>query len=1095
MSLRYLLLYLSLTLCWLGSTASASAELIEEGLEPEADKDTDTQSEPQEGDDFAEGVYQANLEDDSADVFTGHADNASSVSPLKDGFADESSEMPLAHSVTLPQWEIPAASEDVQIPGLAVLELEAPDLERVDIERTDLKRADLEISTPEILTPEILDPEISNPEILSLETDELETKEDDIEARLAPALDQTLPLVASELVLSEFTVFPVGIDVGDRNVLPTTLIKGSEGGSIAFEEWLIPFDSVTQALGIHRTVLEGGEWELRSAGFTIRLNPTSLQTDRDLGLVLSVAQVQTLLGVPAQFDQLDYAIRFTPTWSSRDRAATPSERPIVTEGLPAIAPAQLGVSGVAQTLRVAGQSGRDVQTQGNFSSLGTAFGGSWYLRTEQSDIGDLSSWRLREFQYLRQNEATDVALGSQPTFWSAPSGQSRDYWGATYVRRWGFEPPEERSTGGFNPSRRLQAAAVGRTVVGEAAPGTLAQLTSGLQNTVVDEILVDSSGVYRFENVVNSRGGGRYQVLLYPNGQLTALPEVRSASFSALPGQLPKGSSAVVVSGGFTRQTSHFGSTPISRSDDGSLGNGSLGNGSLGNGSSGNSFLGDFSDFRGGVYYQRGLTESFTAGIGLVQDNNPQALAEAFYAPSNLPLKIAVSALSDLRTAEISVAADVQYRPSRDVYMNFNSDRFSQRFSTEWRVAKGLTLLARGNTRDDAIAGGARFAMNNRDFYMLGNATIDTRSRLRWNLSSRKGALGLRHFGNETTTQSEVFYNLSGNYAYGDGHGLLLNYDTHSLNGSDSQFGTVSWRYRSARRASDGRPVWDAQLGYGTGSSGSGIVASLSTAVLPGIEMQARYRSASAFSDQDTFQIEFRPRLNFQGGISPASQYQDRLRTQGGMMLQPFLDANNNGIRDRGESVVRENLDLLLSVNYEDLSQYRPDIRREGAFITLPPNMYRVDVDPAGYPLDWQASETAYAVDTTAGQYTPVEIPLTRAYAIIGTVMNEAEDALAGQRVEAVEIDSERRQLSITNAAGVFYLERLPAGRYRFEVDGRTVTDEPVTLDESAEAFREIDFYIFPDSVRTQQDSPAALPEASSSEDVPDIVQQRALVI
>ncbi len=854
------------------------------------------------------------------------------------------------------------------------------------------------------------------------------------------------------------TVFPVGLNVGDRNIVSTTLIKGTETGeAIAFSRWLIPFDSVTQALSITVETLGSGDWELRSPGFTIRLSPESLQTDSSLGLVLSIQQIETLLGVPAQFDQLDYAVRFDPPWLGARRSTQQTiARPIITEGLPTVYPDPLSISGISQTVKVAGSSDGETTTQGSISGLGSALGGSWYARAQQPSVTDADSWWLSELQYLRQSEATDIALGSQPTFWRSQNkreGTTGGYWGATYVQRWGFEPATVRGTGGFSPRQRLQAAEVGRTIAGIADPGTLVQLTQGLQNSVVDEVLVDSSGLYRFEAVLSGRGGG-YQVLLYPNGQLTALPETRTAQFSALPGQLPAGASALLVSAGVNRQAA-------------------------------DSFLRDFSDFQGGVAYQRGVSEDLTVGVGFVQAQNPQAVTEAFFAPSGLPLKVAVSALTDLKTAAVDVTADVQYRPSNKVYMGFNSDRFSQRFNAEWRVTKGLTLLARGNTRDESVAGGARFSVSNRSFFLLGNATLDTKSRLRWNLNSRLGPMGLRHFGNENTTQSELFYSLSDNYAYGDGHGVLLNYETRNLNRTFNQLGTASWRYLSAQRTGDGRHLWDAQVGYGVGSEGSGVVATVSTAILPGVEVQARYQGVSAVSDRNTFQLEFRPRLSFSGGLNSGlngriradNQHQDRLRTQGGLLLQPFFDENGNGVKDKSEQLYRDNLDLLLSVNYEDLRQYRADIRSEGAFLTLPPDIYRVDLDPAGYPLNWQTTEKAYAVSTQAGQYTSVEIPLTRAYTLIGTVTNSDGKALAGQRVESISAASGQRQLSVTNAAGIFYLDNLSQGTHRFEMGGEAIEGAELTLTPQVEGLQEINFQVMPEGIRREVVIPKPKPE------------------
>ena len=1036
MSLRHYLLRLGLCLCWLSAASAALA--TEPAPQPTAPDDVD----PVDRESF--GNEQASSDSEESDA---------SFSVIESSI--QAPELQTLDPNTVDRLDEPTFTTDFIASPLPTSPLPTSPLPTSPLPASPLPTSLSSISPlQEGLANDSLEQTATLPQWVEAETAE----------------EATFPTLALE---EAFTVFPVGINVGDRNILPTALIKGSETSSVAFEQWLIPFDSVTQALSIAVTVLDSGKWELRSPSLIIRLSPEDLQTDSDLGLVLSIAQIQTLLGVSAQFEQLDYAIRFEPPINASGQRYSQSEKLLLTEGLPLISPAPLGISGISQATRIAGRSNRETDIQSDFSAVGTVAGGSWYARTEQPEIGDLGSWRLSEFQYLRQREETDLALGSQPTFWPSQSRESRDYWGATYVQRWGFSPAEDRGRNGFDPQRRLQAKAVGRTVSGEAEPGTLVRLTQGIRETILDEVLVDSSGIYRFENVASNRGTGRYQVLLYPNGQLTALPEVRTASFSSLPGQLPAGASALIVTGGVGRETDGFSSRSNDRSSNRS------------NGNSASNWLGDFGDFRGGVAYQRGLTESLTVGAGFIQDENPHILAEAFYAPDGLPLKMAVSTLSDLKTSKVSVNANVQYRPSKEVYMTFNSDRLSQRFSSEWKVRKGLTLLAQGDTRDKALTGGAKFHMNEGDFFLFGNATFDTKSRLRWGLNARKGPLGIRHFGNENTTQSELFYALSDRYAYGDGHGLIANYETHQLNGGSNQVGTLSYRYRSKQRANDGRPKWDMQLGYGIGSNGSGVVASVSTAVLPGVEIRAQYRGVSAFSDDNSFQIEFRPRLNFQGGLSFANKHQDRLRTQGGLLLQPFLDNNSNGVRDNGESVISDNLDLLLSVNYEDLSQYRPDIRKEGTFITLPPDMYRVDLDSAGYPLDWQAAETAYAVSTTAGQYTPVEIPFSRAYSLIGTVVDSEEKALAGQRVEAIDIESERRFFSITNTAGVFYIEGLSTGNYRFEVGGKAGSEGPITFDETTEGLQEINFHLLPDEIKTQR----VLPEVET------IAEQEAVLI
>jgi hypothetical protein len=187
-------------------------------------------------------------------------------------------------------------------------------------------------------------------------------------------------------------------------------------------------------------------------------------------------------------------------------------------------------------------------------AVGTLLDGSGYVRLNQPDIADSRTWNLAEAQYLQQNPFADYVVGSQPTFWR--SQRASNYWGFTTIQRQGFTSPEQLYGGGFTPRERLQSNQVGRTVVGEAEPGTLVQLTEGFGGRVLDEVLVDSSGIYRFENVAVEGNvfGGNYQVLLYRQGRLTEPPVIREATYSTVPGQIPAGASATIVSAGVGRK-------------------------------------------------------------------------------------------------------------------------------------------------------------------------------------------------------------------------------------------------------------------------------------------------------------------------------------------------------------------------------------------------------------------------------------------------------------------------------------------------------------------------------------------------------------
>jgi len=841
------------------------------------------------------------------------------------------------------------------------------------------------------------------------------------------------PTTTTPSTSANFEVFPIGINIGSRNVIESTLAKGAFDGetAIAFDQWLLPFDDLMQALRFSVTPLNDGDLELRSPGSVLRLSAADLETDPDLGLSLSVSDIQTVLGVPAAFDRLAYAIELSPPWGTANQRDRPrSEQPIITEGLPMVTPSNFQVTGVAQEFIASGSPDRGTRdSQAAFSGIGAAFGGSWFFDVNQPTPGDLSTWNLQEFQYLLPGDTRDIALGSQPTFWRSQQSNN-DFWGASHIQRWGFEPEVPTGAGGFDPQERLRASEVGRSIVGEAEPGTLVQLTRGLSNVIIDEVLVDSSGLYRFDDIPVGGGVGRYEVRLFPNGQLTATPEVQPANFSIQAGQLPAGASALAISGGFNREA--------------------------------DGFLGSFEDFRGGIAYRRGINETLTLGAGLVQDSTPQVLAEAFYVNDSFPMRAAVSALVDLPSGEIDVNADVRLRPSPSTQVSFRSDRFSQRVDASWAVSPNFTVTANADTRDEAVEVGTRFSFSGRDYYVLGNASIDTRNRLRWNLNSRAGAFGLNHYGDDITTQTQLLYNLSGNSAYDDGHSLLLDYETRNVDGSTNQLGAVSWRYRSEEQSVFGRPLWDVQVGYAVGSLGEGPIAQVSSAILPGVDLRLRYQAVSAVSGQDSFRIEVSPRLNLQNGVTLANERQEWLRTQGGLLVEPFFDEDGDGIRDADEPVYNdaENLDLLLAINHQPLNRFRPDIRNEGVFVNLPPGLYRVDLDPAGYPLDWNPTETAIVAEARPGQFTHLEIPLQESFTLTGVVTDEVGNPLGGQRVEAISNASGERVFSVTNAAGVFFLEGMSRGTYSFEVQNTAINDFEVVFDRDSENFQEMNFKV-----------------------------------
>ncbi|QSJ19037.1 carboxypeptidase regulatory-like domain-containing protein [Nostoc sp. UHCC 0702] len=59
---------------------------------------------------------------------------------------------------------------------------------------------------------------------------------------------------------------------------------------------------------------------------------------------------------------------------------------------------------------------------------------------------------------------------------------------------------------------------------------------------------------------------------------------------------------------------------------------------------------------------------------------------------------------------------------------------------------------------------------------------------------------------------------------------------------------------------------------------------------------------------------------------------------------------------------------------------------------------------------------------------------------------------VAGARVVATT--SQQRRFSVTNDAGVYYLERLPQSTYKLKVNDQIAQPNTVTLNESSQHFR-----------------------------------------
>ncbi|PSB56320.1 carboxypeptidase-like regulatory domain-containing protein [Chamaesiphon polymorphus] len=778
---------------------------------------------------------------------------------------------------------------------------------------------------------------------------------------------------------------------------------------VRLEQWLLPFDATLKLLDIQQKQLPNGELELTSPYLLVRFNPSQLRSHPQLGRAISIGELQKLPGLKISFDDRQSAVKFSYSLPKNPPQPVAKPAPVVLDGLAAIDPPSASISAVQQRINLSGSANNQLNTQGEFKSVGTILGSSWYLRVEQPKLANLLTWGLSDAVVINQSPNVDWISGSQIPFWRRQGNPSGTYWGVTTILRQEFTPPTSLSGGNFLPNERLQSSRLGRTVVGQAAPGTVVRLVRGFNTNVVGQILVDSSGVFRFENVLVSKEDeftNSYRLLLYPNGQLTADPQVRDVAFTTVPGQLPAGSGAWIASAGvnYNRQPDRF--------------------------------LGRFDGLQGGVAYRRGLSESITFGGGIISDPLAvRGLSEVFWQPTGVPLQASVSAVTGDRW---DIVSNLNYQPAPNFNANFSSDKFSSRADLNWLLSPKFTAISKYDSLSGVAIGG------NYNFSVAPNSnsniqgTLDSNSFIRWSATHQQNnwLVGLQ--GNEISLNSEVSYLIP--VANGSSHNLVANYQT-TRSIAPTTFSQLLWRYQS--------PTVQSELGYGWSGFGRGANAGIGMTLSPGLQLLGRYQGISAFTNRENFSLELQSTIDLQGGNVTNTQVED-LRTRGGIAIQPFFDRNLNGQQDTGEESFWH--PTLITLDKKPLDPSRTTQAANRVEIRTAPGSYRLDLDPARLPAYWRSSlaDTAgkpldsVRVNVALGSYTTISIPLTPMYTVKGIVLDAAGKPLANTQIVAIHVTRrEDRRETMTKSDGSYEFTDLALGAYEISAAGQS---QPSTI-------------------------------------------------
>ena len=828
---------------------------------------------------------------------------------------------------------------------------------------------------------------------------------------------QSAPTVVPAPIKTGSSALSVGLISDDKSVLEGINVRGYEDGekAVDFDRWSIPFDEAMKALGVKiKETAKGDTVELISSSFRVNFDTRKLLDDPVLGRSISIKDLRSIGGIKAEFDLYKYAIAIKiPTRSSTDVSIS-SDTPIDLDGLPIVSANNVGIGAIQQRSNVAGASNGE-RTSGELRAVGNIGTGTWQVRIDQPTLEGINSWNLNSATAIFPSKTTDLAIGSQQTFWGQSGTQTGSYWGVTTISRTGFVPPATTSSE-FNVSDRLQSSRVGRSIIGQAAPGTVIQLVRSLNTEVVKEVLVDSSGTYRFENIIVGTVGddtlGRdYRLLLYPRGQLTASPEIRDVQFTTLLGQLPSGASAWVASVGGNRVTA----------------------GQFGN----------FDAVKGGVLYRRGLNEALTVGVGSIYDDGVRGVGEVLFQPTGVPLEVAGSVVTG---ANPVVLGRLNYSPSSQFNLSANVDRLSIRSDLNWRLSPGFAALASYDSQSGTRVGGEFNARDRRNSTAI-RATIDNRARI--NLTARQtfDKLQFGYQANDVSSLGEISYRIPiGSEEQGE-HQIGAAYQTNTLQ-TKTTFASLSWKYRAPERNTSGRSLWQSELGYGQSMFGGGVLAGIDYSIAPGWQLRGRYRGASESVRGSDFAVELTTTLQTQGGVKGTDRSIEDLSSLGQVNIVPFFDRNSNGRQDPGEAGYFD--PLLLEINRKSLRNFQAQTNGLISTLQLTPGSYRLDLNPAGLPISYRSRSAAIQIDVIAGTTTAIPVPLIPAYAITGVAKNSAGIAIIGGRVEAISSTSGEKYTSVTNDSGIYYLEGLEQGEYRVTIGGlpTKIADCKSTCDE-----------------------------------------------
>ncbi len=163
-------------------------------------------------------------------------------------------------------------------------------------------------------------------------------------------------------------------------------------------------------------------------------------------------------------------------------------------------------------------------------------------------------------------------------------------------------------------------------------------------------------------------------------------------------------------------------------------------------------------EFRGGVVYHHGIAKQITMGVGFVYEDNLASFTQLTYMSDILPIKTTVSLL--VKGSQLDVHSHLNFKPAPNFELNYYNDAKNHNFDVNWRVASGLTLIAKGNSQHESYSSGFKVVVQNNYLSLSAMAALDNNYQLQWKLNSQIGRFKFSYSNNQQTSSSELNTNL-----------------------------------------------------------------------------------------------------------------------------------------------------------------------------------------------------------------------------------------------------------------------------------------------------------------------------------------------